>query len=141
MGWQADGLSYTDCSSSIGEIFTSFAPKFDVFQTYIHHHREAIVCLDSLEQKKDFARWMRETEEALNDDGKGGKKGIKSLSNIMIMPVQRMPRQVMLLQSFIQYTPVWHPDRAVCERALAAVEAVVTGVDGAIEREENMHKL
>ena len=65
---------------------------------------------------------------------------VKQLANLLIMPVQRMPRYVLLLQSLLAKTPEWHRDKELLERGLARVEDMVVGVDGAIERQENFHK-
>jgi FYVE/RhoGEF/PH domain-containing protein 5/6 len=56
------------------------------------------------------------------------------------MPVQRMPRYVMLIMSLLERTPEWHRDHKPLKAGLALIEDMVTGVDGAIERQENLQK-
>ncbi len=56
------------------------------------------------------------------------------------MPVQRMPRYVMLIASLLEKTPEWHRDHRPLAQGLACIEEMVSGVDGAIERQENLQK-
>lgn len=125
-----DGWSSRPC---VGDVWLQYADRFDVYQTYIRGHRDAIIALDSMDAKKDFAKWMKEIEEQ--------NPGVKALGNLLIMPVQRMPRYVLLIHSLLDKTPPQHPDHEPLKAALAAIEKVVTDVNDAIERQENWHKL
>ncbi len=118
--------------SCVGDVWVAFAAQFSVYQTYIRGHREAILALDSLDSKREFGRWMRELEEA--------NPGVKALGNLLIMPVQRMPRYVMLISSLLEKTPEWHRDHKPLAQGLVSIEEMVSGVDGAIERQENLQK-
>lgn len=60
-------------SSGVGEAMLEAAPRFEVLQKYIQGHRQAIVSLDSLEQRREFSKWMREVEEELAAARKGTK--------------------------------------------------------------------
>jgi FYVE/RhoGEF/PH domain-containing protein 5/6 len=118
--------------SCVGDVWVAFSAQFTVYQTYIRGHRDAILALDSLDSRREFAKWMREIEEA--------NPGIKQLGNLLIMPVQRMPRYVMLISSLLDRTPEWHRDHRPLKAGLALIEEMVMGVDGAIERQENLQK-
>ena len=121
-----------DTHSCIGDLWLSFSPKFPVYQTWIRGHRDAILALDSFDQRRDFVKWIKEVEEA--------NPGVKSLSNLLIMPVQRLPRIAMLLASLLEKTPVWHRDHKALAKGLVLIQDMVSGVDGAIERQENLQK-
>jgi FYVE/RhoGEF/PH domain-containing protein 5/6 len=118
--------------SCVGDVWVAFAAQFSVYQTYIRGHRDAILALDSLDSRREFAKWMREVEEA--------NVGVKALGNLLIMPVQRMPRYVMLISSLLERTPEWHRDFKPLKSGLTLIEEMVSGVDGAIERQENFQK-
>ena len=98
-------------------------------QEYIRGHRDALLALDSLDSRKEFGKYMREgllfcyfalfshifsVEEA--------NPGVKSLGNLLIMPVQRMPRYVMLLSSLLDKTPSWHRDHVPLAAGLRLIE-------------------
>jgi len=55
-------------------------------------------------------------------------KGL-SLTDFLIMPVQRIPRYVMLLESLLKATPVDHPDRTDLSEAFKKMSLVATYVN------------
>jgi len=59
-----------------------------------------------------------------------------SLDSFLILPVQRVPRYVMLLQDLIKNTEPLHPDYAWLEKSLESMKAVATFINDAILDEE-----
>ena len=59
-----------------------------------------------------------------------------SIADLLIRPVQRVPRIKLLLEQIVAATPVDHPDRAETERAFEHVAQVAAEVNEAIRRRE-----
>jgi len=48
---------------------------------------------------------------------------------LLIMPVQRIPRYVLLLQDLKSKTPEQHPDLELLKAAIASMEAAASGIN------------
>jgi FYVE/RhoGEF/PH domain-containing protein 5/6 len=60
----------------------------------------------------------------------------QSLASLLVMPVQRVPRYVLLLRELAKHTPVGHADARETGRALELVTAVAATLNDAIARAE-----
>jgi hypothetical protein len=61
--------------------------------------------------------------------------------NILIMPVQRLPRFILLLQSLSEKTLSSHPDHSFIQVALSVLSSLVESVEETIKQEENLQKI
>jgi hypothetical protein len=59
-----------------------------------------------------------------DNDAKG-----RGFHDFTVMPIQRIPRYVLLLQQVIKYTETSHPDYANIERALRTVEEIASYIN------------
>jgi len=57
------------------------------------------------------------------------------------MPVQRIPRYVMLLKELLKYTPPDHPDFSDLQSARFKIEQVTQALDAKKQQAENLAKL
>lgn len=66
-----------------------------------------------------------------------------NLESFLIMPVQRMPRYILLMRDMLKYTHAHHPDKDLLERALEAVSATMTRHNKEIDPKasDHAHKL
>eukprot|EP00124_Ichthyophonus_hoferi_P003939 Ihof_evm4s383 gene=Ihof_evmTU4s383 len=72
------------------------------YTTYINNYDEATATLQSLRSDPKFTSFLEERRMYY---------GIREdLSDLLICPVQRIPRYVLLLEQIIKYTPEDHPD-------------------------------
>ena len=51
---------------------------------------------------------------------------IKGIYALLITPIQRVPRYVLLLKELIKHTPATHPDHADLKKALSVIEGALT---------------
>ena len=66
-----------------------------------------------------------------------------NLESFLIMPVQRMPRYILLMRDMLKYTHAHHPDKVLLEKALEAVSATMANHNKEIDPKasDHAHKL
>jgi hypothetical protein len=99
-----------DCC--IGDIFAE--QELGAYQQYVNHFAQAQEVLAAHKRKKTaFDAYCRKCK----DDVASSRLDLESL---LILPVQRVPRYIMLLRDLLRHTPPTHPDYAslglACER-------------------------
>jgi len=53
----------------------------------------------------------------------------KALDDFLILPVQRIPRYIMLLESMLKYLPAWHPDCDHTKNAVAKMRGFAYNIN------------
>lgn len=75
-----------------------------MYEKYIINYPTAVQVLEKLEAKKQFKQWMEFKAE----------KPIFakfSLISFLVMPIQRLPRYILLLTELLRFTPEVHIER------------------------------
>jgi len=67
-------------------------------------------------------------------------KGL-TLQSLLIMPVQRIPRHILLLTDLAKHTPTDHPDFAALSRAVERTRQVAAVINDAKGRAESNTKV
>ena len=65
----------------------------------------------------------------------------KRFIDLLIMPVQRVPRYVMLLQAVLQYTKPDHPDYSQLRKALEEAQNAANVINEKLREAENRSKV
>jgi len=115
----------------IGDIFLKMAQFFKMYNTYGNNYDEASDTLDKCQQDPQF----KEIEEGI-----AAGTDLVSLSSMLIMPIQRIPRYNLLLSDFLRKTPPDHPDHTNISQALTSFEDVMQYLDANITKAENVKK-
>ena len=89
-------------SGRVASVFARFAPYFKIFSTYVNNHANALLMLKTLKEKKKFV-----TALDLCNKEEGCMMGVESF---LIMPVQRIPRYVLLLREMLRHTSKSHDE-------------------------------
>eukprot|EP01133_Synstelium_polycarpum_P002438 gene2438-2771_t len=89
-------------SQSIGDVFASLEGVVDMYSIYVNNYNNVMRALDECKKDEHFVDFLAEAREARC-------KGIDILA-YLIMPIQRMPRYVMLLEDLLKHTPTDHFD-------------------------------
>eukprot|EP01130_Rhizamoeba_saxonica_P015157 TRINITY_DN6747_c0_g1_i2.p1 TRINITY_DN6747_c0_g1~~TRINITY_DN6747_c0_g1_i2.p1 ORF type:complete len:1464 (-),score=382.31 TRINITY_DN6747_c0_g1_i2:22-4413(-) len=100
-----DRLDHWHIDQLIGDLLLQFVdPIKDSHAPYLRDFNQARVMRQELtDNKKDFSKFLRIARYFKNCNS-------KTLSDIMIMPVQRAPRYEMLCRDLLKHTYEWHPD-------------------------------
>ncbi|KAI9189171.1 hypothetical protein H9P43_000599 [Blastocladiella emersonii ATCC 22665] len=88
----------------LSDLFLSFSPFLNVYKPFVINYPSALKTLDRLSRDSaDFAKYL---QDALLDPRTNGLE----LRSYLILPVQRIPRYVMLLDLVAKHTSLLHPD-------------------------------
>eukprot|EP01043_Picozoa_sp_COSAG02_P034215 COSAG02_NODE_2381_length_8995_cov_3.430980_8_plen_1048_part_00 len=141
-----DAPACCGAARKVGEIFTQLAPRFLIFSEYCKRTEEAMEMVTECHAKyPTFGHFMSHLQSVpaspagLGGDGAGGTLDLLSY---LIMPVQRVPRYVMLLTELLDTIPA--EDSASCEmvaRALEVVRESAVQIDNAVGAEQRRIRL
>eukprot|EP00026_Physarum_polycephalum_P001960 Phypoly_transcript_01964.p1 GENE.Phypoly_transcript_01964~~Phypoly_transcript_01964.p1 ORF type:complete len:979 (+),score=142.50 Phypoly_transcript_01964:32-2968(+) len=116
----------------VGDIFSEVGPYFKMYSTFVRSYFvKGIKLLRELNtNNKKF--------KAFALDAKDKCKRL-DLSDLLLMPVQRLPRYVLLLESLIKKTPEDHADFQLLRNALALIKKVADQVNlGTVDDSESL---
>jgi hypothetical protein len=113
-------------SARIGDIFAKFAPFLKMYTTYSNNYDTALQVL----QKIVHEPFVQEL-------------GFSShiIENILITPIQRIPRYSLLLTDLLANTAPDHPDQADIARSLATIKDVADHVNKGVGIYKNVARL
>jgi len=102
---------------NIGDILVDNAPLFKLYYRYIRNYNKSQGKLSQLTGNEKFREWSRTTGR------RAETKGL-NLPDLLIMPVQRLPRYELLLKSLLGFTNAEHEDYRTLELANAEIKKV-----------------
>jgi len=123
----------TECRE-LGKIVAKQAAAFKAYTVYINNYNDALNALCTAEAKYEPFRLFLE-ESGQRPECKG-----LSLQAYMIMPVQRIPRYVLLFESLLKHTPEAHPDHKHVKAALVSLRGVAEFINEEKRVAENMQQ-
>ena len=88
----------------IGDILLGMVKVFKVYTNYVNNYNASIAEIGRLKKtSREFKAFLNETMK---------KCGGHDLSSYLVLPIQRIPRYVLLFEELSKYTPEEHPDSA-----------------------------
>ncbi|KAJ3445160.1 faciogenital dysplasia protein [Anaeramoeba flamelloides] len=136
-------------NTQIGPIFLTFSQFLKVYTTFVNRFEQSMDLYNQLSSKnKKFGKFLDKTREAEikrkeeEQTQQLTSNSFLSLPSILIMPVQRLPRYVMLLQELLKYsTPFRHKDYQDLQKSLKSIKGVTDQVNETKRRVENLSRL
>jgi len=110
---------------TIGDIFEQVAPWLRIYNEYSNNYETSVSTYTKMmDRSSQFAEWIEECSE-------NSKKmcSISELENLLINPIQRIPRYGLLLGDLLSKTPDDHPDAAVLRSSTAEISRVADYLD------------
>jgi len=121
--------------SSLAAALTKIAPFLKAFAPYLRSYLAATSLKAKLaDESAPFANYLATA------NGDPRCHGL-DLGSFLIMPVQRVPRYVLLLDAILKNTPPEHPEHADVVKALADVGAVAKQNNDAMEVSKDFNEL
>ena len=129
----ASRLARWDENTQIGDTFVVISRLLLAYTDYVNNYTRAIDTLGKLRASNPaFAAFMDEADrEDVN----------LKLASILIFPIQRVPRYILLLQDLLKHTDAAHPDYRNLEQALGAMNKTGTLINESKREAENLSKL
>lgn len=117
---------------AVGDIFGKLADFLKTYTAYVNNYNESMnVLQDQMMNNPAFAAKINECR--MNERVKG-----MEITSFLIMPIQRLPRYVMLLSDLFKNTPESHIDYERLIVALKKVEGVASYVNTKKREAENL---
>eukprot|EP01105_Mastigella_eilhardi_P002495 TRINITY_DN1311_c0_g2_i2.p1 TRINITY_DN1311_c0_g2~~TRINITY_DN1311_c0_g2_i2.p1 ORF type:complete len:684 (+),score=248.12 TRINITY_DN1311_c0_g2_i2:79-2130(+) len=122
-----------DCN--LGDIFLRNTKWIKLYKHYVNNYGHAMLMLRACKDKcPQFQKFMASL------DYTPALKGL-ALESLLITPVQRIPRYVLLLTDMLRSTPICHPDHGLLTRALASFKELADYINERKHDAENIEQL
>jgi len=117
----------------IGDLFLVISKLFMLYSEYVNNYSHAIDVLGKLRaQIPAFSDFMNEAD----------KENVNlKLVSVLIFPIQRIPRYILLIQDLLKHTSLDHPDYHNLEEALASMNKTGKLINESKREAENTSKL
>eukprot|EP00012_Vannella_robusta_P009040 CAMPEP_0206203400 /NCGR_PEP_ID=MMETSP0166-20121206/12819_1 /ASSEMBLY_ACC=CAM_ASM_000260 /TAXON_ID=95228 /ORGANISM="Vannella robusta, Strain DIVA3 518/3/11/1/6" /LENGTH=334 /DNA_ID=CAMNT_0053622655 /DNA_START=401 /DNA_END=1402 /DNA_ORIENTATION=- len=125
---------YVDKNKPVGALFVSYEEEFKVnYSSFVNSYNAALRMLSQRRQASDnFDQFLHEKKVKVNN---------QEVESILIMPVQRLPRYVMLLKDLLKHTPNYTRHRKITEEALETMTEVTRFVNDEKRIAEQQHEI
>lgn len=113
--------NWTD-EQKIADIFLDNADTLKYYTEYVNNYNAALTCLARIQHKTKVQKYLKEKHKLPESEN-------YSLSDFLILPIQRIPRYQLLLQELLKSTRKKHPDFKHLSAALDAVKQVASYIN------------
>ncbi|GAM29179.1 hypothetical protein SAMD00019534_123550 [Acytostelium subglobosum LB1] len=122
-------------SSSIADIFLDMGPFFKSYKQFSENYTTATETLKQVKQNSPaLAVWLRTRE-------KEARCRSLDLGSLLIAPIQRVPRYILLLNAMAKVTESSHPDYRRCQAAATLLKSIVQVINDGIQEDVNRKRL
>jgi hypothetical protein len=121
----------------IGDIFSKLSPFLKLYSEYVSDYHTNLEYLNRQLEKKSVAKFLEKCSAQVPPE----YDQKQSLSSLLIMPIQRIPRYQLLLTELLKNTDSSHPDYSEIAKALELVKEVAKRVDSMVKERQNLERL
>ncbi len=114
-----------------GDIFSTMSHFCRSYVQYINNYNAAMTTLCSAREKEEFSNWITKQERTLGEP----------LDSVLITPIQRIPRYVLLLSELVRHTPIGYSDRPQLVESLDRMKELAVSVNESKREAEHMQEL
>ncbi|TPX61245.1 hypothetical protein SpCBS45565_g07305 [Spizellomyces sp. 'palustris'] len=118
----------------LGDIFIRAAESMKIYAHFVNNYDQAVETLNRVSENPAF-------EKKLQDISKNMGTRAPDLTDLLITPVQRPPRYLLMLKELLKRTPSTHPDHNSLTTALQKMERTVQIINERKKRFEMMKKV
>mmetsp|Transcript_30063 Transcript_30063/g.83965 ORF Transcript_30063/g.83965 Transcript_30063/m.83965 type:complete len:1151 (+) Transcript_30063:52-3504(+) len=127
--------SSSESSNSISKVFTSFVAFLQVYKEYTKNYSNALSLLQSLiDSRPTLDKFLNDVMASPQSKGLGFR-------DYLVMPVQRIPRYVLLLREVVKHTPTNHDDMESLEQALKNVQWLANEINDSQKMAEKQNRV
>lgn len=125
-----------DEHQKIGDVFEKVAPYFKLYNEYSNNYEQALQLYDKMREKDLAFKNILDVAEA-----EAEMQGVLRFANLLILPIQRVPRYNLLINDLLRKTDPAHPDYLALQEACKMLEATANYLDKNIKEAENNKRL
>jgi len=111
----------------VGDLLIELKEYLRVYGRFATNYPEALGCLERYSRFKEFQAFLKTAESDPRCKG-------KPFGAFLIVPIQRVPRYIMLLEELQKHTPDTHPDHEDINAALEHLRRLATFVNQEMKR-------
>lgn len=126
--------NWNPSTSKLGSTFATISHFLKTYMTYVSNYTVALRTLEQCKKDDTF-------DELLTDLELNHKLKNMPLTGFLIMPVQRIPRYLLLLKELLKYTPESHVDFKDLVIAYDKITSVANEVNEAERNAENLNTI
>ena len=129
--------------SSVGDAFLQggeMAMFSGLYVQYVNNYEQSQRMLAACEDKVEWKFFVKHWQVLMAATGRLPSSG-QGINNLLIQPVQRIPRYKLLLEQLLKETPEGHPDHEPLTVALTEMSQLAVGVNEAVRRREAVEKV
>jgi len=119
----------------VGDILSNMAPFLSLYTHYCNNYDRGIALMDTLRKKDpkldEFLIQCKTNPMCKNLD----------IMDLLIMPVQRVPRYILLIEQLLLHTPQTHADHDDLGKAYSAIKTQMASVNDKIGKSQKMHEV
>lgn len=116
----------------IGQVVLDYAVFFKLYTQYVDSYDSRMIMLSELKSSNSrFKRFLNDVQ----------RSGVSEISSLLILPVQRIPRYCLLIESLIKATASGSSSYRQLLDALEKIEDIAMHVNSSKMRLDNLHKL
>jgi len=116
----------------LGDIFKKMGPFLAMYNDYVSNFGGAVNLLTKLKQQDpEFHKWLKDTALKINFD----------FLDLLITPVQRIPRYRLLLEAMLRCTTIDHPDYELLSEALQIINLAAERLNEHVRIFESLNKV
>lgn len=120
--------------TEIGDIFIYASKSMKIYANFVSNYEDAVEAYDKCLRVSQFEKKIYSIIK---------HKGLRSHSvkDILITPVQRPPRYILMLKELLKRTPFDHPDYNNIKKAIRLMEKSVSMINEKQKRTQNMKRI
>eukprot|EP00727_Mastigamoeba_balamuthi_P006469 m51a1_g2442 putative domain containing protein (1553) ;mRNA; r:861225-867164 len=126
---------WDNSDQKLGDIFSQVVKFLKVYTVYVNNYPTSFAAVqEAVESNKNFAQHLEKMRRSAECNG-------LEINSFLIMPIQRIPRYVLLLQDLARFTPESHPDYKELSEALKEMKSVAGYVNEKKREAENLNQV
>uniref|UniRef100_A0A7S4DVG1 DH domain-containing protein n=1 Tax=Lotharella globosa TaxID=91324 RepID=A0A7S4DVG1_9EUKA len=112
-------------TTDIGQAFNKRVTLLKtVYEPYLANWTRLQEAVKRLKEKSKYAKFLKKVQDA---------NGGMGISSYLIMPIQRVPRYVLLIKELVKHTDQEHPEYTSLQRALKSIQKIAKVCDSYIK--------
>ncbi|EFA75689.1 RhoGEF domain-containing protein [Heterostelium album PN500] len=116
------------CHTLFGDIFFKMSDLLKCYIAYVNHYNRSLNTVNEFTKHSTLYEFMNATFQRTN----------QQLRDLIIIPVQRIPRYVLLLEEMVKVTEQSHPDRTQLVQSLSKMQNIADHVNEKRREFENV---
>ena len=123
-------------NQSVGDLFLQLSPYLKMYIVYVSNVEQSMLKIRDL-KKRDKSHFTERVQEVFVNLG----DPTNDLASMLVTPVQRIPRYVMMLKDLLKHTSTQHPDYANLLKAVKIMTDTTVLVDRKADDAKNAQKV